>query len=175
MNRAWNYWKIRKTPPLTGPSKLPRVLTTALGLKTGIGELLQIGIDGNFLKHIKLLLEQKRFSKKTSSKYVNHVVILFLTETAFKLSSKQPIDYLTQLTSSIHHPEPYNPEKTGKDIVPSSNPDSPLVSFDVWSDLEEEVTNYVINSLAPGKEQFTSTSGNMHGKCASLNPIVAEF
>ena len=106
---------------------------------------------------------------------MNHVVILFLTETAFKLSSKQPIDHLTQLTSSIHHPESYNPEKTGEDIVPSSNPDSPLVSFDVWSDLEEEVANYVINSLAPDKEQFTSTSGNMHGKCASLNPIVAEF
>ncbi|KAL9950981.1 hypothetical protein ACROYT_G043565 [Oculina patagonica] len=84
-------------------------------------------------------------------------------ETAFKLSNKQPIDYLTQITdnkSTIQHPEPYSPERTGEDIVPSSNPDSPLVSFDMWSDLEEEIVNYVINSLAADKEQFTHSSEN---------------
>lgn len=99
----------------------------------------------------------------------NFYVPCRLLETAFKLSNKQPIDYLTQITdnkSSIQHPEPYSPERTGEDIVPSSNPDSPLVSFDMWSDLEEEIVNYVINSLAADKEQFTHSSGNDRGECA---------
>ena len=90
-----------------------------------------------------------------------------LTETAFKLSNKQPIDYLSQITnmkSSTERPEPYNPERTGEDIVPSSNPDSPVVCFDVWSDLEEEIVNYVINSLATDKEQFTHYSQDAHGE-----------
>ena len=98
----------------------------------------------------------------------NFYVPCHFTETAFKLSNKQPIDYLTQITdikSSIHHPEPYSPEKTGEDIVPSSNPDSPLVSFDMWSDLEEEIVNYVINSLATDKEQFIHSNENDHGEC----------
>ncbi|XP_066015479.1 protein shortage in chiasmata 1 ortholog-like [Pocillopora verrucosa] len=76
----------------------------------------------------------------------------------FKLSSRQPIDYLAQITEisgNIQRPVAYSSEKTGKDIVPSSNPDSPLVSFDMWSDLEEEIVDQVISSLAPDKEQFT--------------------
>lgn len=90
-----------------------------------------------------------------------------LTETAFKLSNKQPVDYLSQITnikSSIERPEPYSPERTGEDIVPSSNPDSPVVCFDVWSDLEEDIVNYVINSLATDKEQFKNSSQDAHGE-----------
>ena len=97
-----------------------------------------------------------------------HLAYYHLTETAFKLSNKQPIDYLSQITntkSSIERPEPYSPERTGEDIVPSSNPDSPVVCFDVWSDLEEEIVNYVINSLATDKEQFTHSSQDVHGEC----------
>ena len=68
------------------------------------------------------------------------------------------------MKSSTERPEPYNPERTGEDIVPSSNPDSPVVCFDVWSDLEEEIVNYVINSLATDKEQFTHSSQDAHGE-----------
>ena len=35
-------------------------------------------------------------------------------------------------------------------MVPSPNP---LVSFDLWSNLEEEVANYVVSALAPEKEE----------------------
>ena len=49
-------------------------------------------------------------------------------------------------------------------MVPSSNPDSPLVSFDVWSDLEEEVANYVVSALAPDKEEFKAINENQNGK-----------
>ena len=70
------------------------------------------------------------------------------------MSSKQPVDYLSQLTGSVQLPEQYSPQTgTVEDIVPSSNPDSPLVSFDVWSDLEEEVANYVVSALGPEKEE----------------------
>ena len=102
-----------------------------------------------------------------SSLILNFHVSCHLIETAFKLSNKQPIDYLAHITevkSSIQHPEPYSPERIGEDIVPSSNPDSPLVSFDMWSDLEEEIVNYVINSLAADKEQFTHSNQNDHGE-----------
>lgn len=98
-----------------------------------------------------------------------HLAYYHLTETAFKLSNKQPIDYLSQITNiqgSVERPEPYSLERTGEDIVPSSNPDSPVVCFDVWSDLEEEIVNYVINSLATDKEQFTHSRENVHGECA---------
>ena len=70
------------------------------------------------------------------------------------------------MKSSIESPEPYNPEMTGEDIVPSSNPDSPVVCFDVWSDLEEEIVNYVINSLATDKEQFSHSNEDFHGEFA---------
>ena len=85
----------------------------------------------------------------------------------FKLSSRQPIDYLAQITEisgDIQRPVAYSSEKTGKDIVPSSNPDSPLVSFDMWSDLEEEIVDQVISSLAPDKEQFTPIDEKSDGK-----------
>ena len=49
-------------------------------------------------------------------------------------------------------------------MVPSSNPDSPLVSFDVWSDLEEEVANYVVSALTPEKEEFKAINKNLTGK-----------
>lgn len=64
----------------------------------------------------------------------------------------------------MQHPETYSFEKTGGEIVPSSNPDSPLVSFDVWSSLEEGVTNNALSSLAPEKEQFTTTTENVSGQ-----------
>ena len=80
------------------------------------------------------------------------------------MSSKQPVDYLSQLTSSVQLPEPYSLQTgTVEDIVPSSNPDSPLVSFDVWSDLEEEVANYVVSALAPDKEKFKAITENLNG------------
>lgn len=85
----------------------------------------------------------------------------------FKLSSRQPIDYLTQITEisgNIQRPVAYSSEKTEKDIVPSSNPDSPLVSFDMWSDLEEEIVDQVISSLVPDKEQFTPIDEKSDGK-----------
>ncbi|KAJ7330603.1 hypothetical protein OS493_022218 [Desmophyllum pertusum] len=125
------------------------------------------------LQHRKNMLSQMLLTIPSHLEYVDTYThngtvenkiryIPWRKETAFKLSSKQPIDYLSQITdttSSIHHPEPYSPEKTGDEyIVPSSNPDSPLVSFDLWSDLEEEIVNYVINSLAPDKEQFTPSN-----------------
>ena len=53
-------------------------------------------------------------------------------------------------------------------MVPSSNPDSPLVSFDVWSDLEEEVANYVVSALTPEKEEFKATNKNLNGKHVAL-------
>ena len=88
---------------------------------------------------------------------------------AFKLSSKQPVDYLSQLTSSVQLPEPYSLQTgTVEDIVPSSNPDSPLVSFDVWSDLEEEVANYVVSALTPDKEEFKAINENLNGKHVGL-------
>ena len=95
---------------------------------------------------------------------INRFVCNSVIEVALKLSSKQPIDYLSQLTGSVQHPEPYSPE----DVIPSSNPESPLVSFDVWSDLEEEVENYVISFLAPDRELFTSTNKNVYGGCVTL-------
>lgn len=91
--------------------------------------------------------------------------IFYFPESAFKLSSKQPVDYLSQLTSSVQLPEPYSSQTgTVEDIVPNSNPDSPLVSFDVWSDLEEEVTNYVVRALVPDKEEFETINENLNGK-----------
>ena len=91
--------------------------------------------------------------------------LFYIPESAFKLSSKQPVDYLSQFTGSVQLPEPYSPQ-TGivEDIVPSSNPDSPLVSFDVWSDLEEEVANYVVSALTPDKEEFKAINKNLNGK-----------
>ena len=86
-----------------------------------------------------------------------------LPESALKLSSKHPVDYLKQLTGHIQHPEPYRLEKREGEIVPSSNPDSPVVSFNVWSDLEEEVGNYAIDLPAPDKEQFATTTENING------------
>ena len=91
--------------------------------------------------------------------------LFYIPESAFKLSSKQPVDYLSQLTSSVQLPEPYSLQTgTVEDIVPSSNPDSPLVSFDVWFDLEEEVANYVVSALAPDKEEFKAINENLKGK-----------
>ena len=90
--------------------------------------------------------------------------LFYFPESAFKLSSKQPVDYLSQLTGSVQLPEPYSPQTvTVEDIVPSSNPDSPLVAFDVWSDLEEEVANYVVSALAPDKEEFKAITENLNG------------
>lgn len=39
----------------------------------------------------------------------------------------------------------------------------------MWSELEEEVTNYVINSLAPDKEQFAHAKENVNGECVLLD------
>lgn len=63
----------------------------------------------------------------------------------------------------MQQPETYSFEKTGGDIVPSSNPDSPLVSFDVWSNAEEGTANNVLGLFAPDKEQFTTTTENASG------------
>ena len=91
--------------------------------------------------------------------------LFYIPESAFKLSSKQPVDYLSQLTGSVQLPEPYSLQTgTVEDIVPSSNPDSPLVSFDVWSDLQEEVANYVVSALTPDKEEFKAINENLNGK-----------
>lgn len=87
----------------------------------------------------------------------------FVAENTFKLSSKCPIDYLKQLTGFMQQPETYSFEKNGGDIVPSSNPDSPLVSFDVWSTAEEGTANNVLGLFAPDKEQFTTTTENASG------------
>ncbi|XP_048587870.1 protein shortage in chiasmata 1 ortholog [Nematostella vectensis] len=40
------------------------------------------------------------------------------------------------------------------EMVPSSNPDSPIVDFDLWSELEEEVLNYVVETVEPTQEMF---------------------
>jgi len=34
----------------------------------------------------------------------------------------------------------------------------------VWSDLEEEVANYVVSALAPDKEEFKAINENLNGK-----------
>lgn len=91
------------------------------------------------------------------------LLLIPVAENTFKLSSKCPIDYLKQLNGFMQQPETYSFEKTGGDIVPSSNPDSPLVSFDVWSNPEEGTTNNVLGSFAPDKEQFTTTTENASG------------
>ena len=71
-----------------------------------------------------------------------------------KLAKKDVMEYLTEMTSSLSELESFNPSLLYSDVVPSSNPDSPLVSFDLWSDLEEEITNHV-ESLVPEREEFT--------------------
>lgn len=91
------------------------------------------------------------------------LILINVAENTFKLSSKYPIDYLKQLTGYMQQPETYSFEKTGGDIVPSSNPDSPLVSFDVWSNPEEGTANNVLGSFASDKEQFTTTTENASG------------
>lgn len=91
------------------------------------------------------------------------LILINVAENTFKLSSKYPIDYLKQLTGFMQQPETYSFEKTGGDIVPSSNPDSPLVSFDVWSNPEDGTANNVLGSFAPDKEQFTTTTENASG------------
>ena len=40
------------------------------------------------------------------------------------------------------------------EFVPSSNPDSPLLVSEFWSELEEEVTDYVVQSLSIAREDF---------------------
>lgn len=103
----------------------------------------------------------------TSEVCLNSFLKILLVETAFKLSSKLPIDYLKQLTSYIQHPESYNLNIAEDNIIPSSNPDSPLEPFNVWYDLKEKVTNHVINSPGLYKERFASTCENVYGECVA--------
>ena len=63
----------------------------------------------------------------------------------------------------MQQPETYSFEKPDGDIVQSSNPDSPLASFDVWSNAEEGTANNVLGLFAPDKEQFTTTTENASG------------
>lgn len=91
------------------------------------------------------------------------LALITVAENTFKLSSKCPIDYLKQLTGFMQQPETYSFEKPDGDIVQSSNPDSPLASFDVWSNAEEGTANNVLGLFAPDKEQFTTTTENASG------------
>jgi len=50
------------------------------------------------------------------------------------------------------------------DFIPSSNPDSPPINFDVWSDLEVEVVNYLVESLQSNDvEDFVEDTWSSQG------------
>ncbi|KXJ18973.1 hypothetical protein AC249_AIPGENE19903 [Exaiptasia diaphana] len=72
-----------------------------------------------------------------------------------KLVHRTPQDDLCQITSQLAKLERFTLSPLHDEFIPSSNPDSPPINFDVWSDLEVEVVNYLVESLQPNDvEEF---------------------
>jgi hypothetical protein len=95
------------------------------------------------------------------------LIFWYFVELPDKIFDQKPVDDLSNITSSFSGLECFSTiiqTHTEEEIIPSSNPDSPLVNFDVWTDLEEEVMNYVVESFQPKIEEFCLDSTYDEGK-----------
>ena len=88
------------------------------------------------------------------------------------MAKKDSLDSLKLISLEYSELESFDAGLRDFDVVPSSNPDSPTISFDLWSELEEEATSFVFQELGPEKLLLAEQNSHDDSKCKKLKPAV---